>query len=276
MIVDGHGHLFHPRWYPSRFTARLSRDVVARLSDDDGSATIRVMDAVGVAKRTILILDWGLELGEAPTPIRDIHDEILAICRRFKDRLIGFAGVDPRRPDAVDLLRWAVDDLGAQGLKLHPTGAWRLSDDATRRVVDVAAARRLPVVVHIGETMEGLTAEHARPDAMVALARAYPTVTFIAGHSGLRQWRQFGSGTVPDNLYFDIAAWQEIAAEDRTVFARELKAVVEAFPGRVFFGTDAPFYTYNVPMIEQRWIGLVRGCLPGAEIFESPLLLAGR
>src|SRR4051794_14282951 len=174
-VLDVHAHLFHSRWYPEAFARQLIGSLAAErqtprreqvllraLSDDTGASTIRVMDAAGIDHRIVLVLDWGLELGEAALPIRQIHEEILAICRSFPARLTGFAGVDPRRPDAADILTYACDELGARGLKLHPTSAgWTLQDERTERLVEIADERGLPVLVHVGATFEPLTDRHA-------------------------------------------------------------------------------------------------------------------
>ena len=120
-----------------------------------------------------------------------IHQEILGICQRFGDRLVGFAGIDPRRAYAPELMRWAFDDLGAQGLKLHPTSDWSLRDERTHCVVELAANRELPVLVHVGRTVDVLNDRNSQPVAFLDLARAFPETNFIAGHSGFELWEEF-------------------------------------------------------------------------------------
>jgi len=280
-IVDVHAHLYHPDWYPYPFQQRLAIDSLSRrkkpvndhavaaeletlnkvFSDADGSVCLRVMDKVGIEKRVLHVIDWGLELGEPSCTIRQIHQAILGECREHPDRLIGFAGVDPRRPDAVPLFTWALDVMGAAGLKLHPTSdAWTLDDDRVAALLDVAAARRLPVMVHTGRTVNPLTDKHCQPPALVRLALRFPAVDFIAGHSAFSAWRAFGP-TPPPNLWFDISAWQDRMWGDADALKADLMKLMSAFPQRVFFGTDSPFYGFNMPVFEAKWIAFVRQCV---------------
>lgn len=278
MIRDIHAHLFHPSWYPEPFQKAVQKDIVDRLlasgrpqrdaavaklvprmmADRSGDTTLRIMDKVGIDQRVLLVLDWGVELGEAELPIEQIHQEVLAVCRAHPDRFIGFAGVDPRRPNAKEIVSTAVNDLGACGLKFHPTGGWSLLDDATLEVVSVVSERGFPTLVHIGKTVDILTDENAQPDALAALARTFPGSPFIAGHAGFDLWTRFVEmEDCPPNLYFDISGWQERVEGDGQNVLDDLAKLFEVFPGRVFFGTDAPFYGFNLESAERQWYDLI-------------------
>jgi predicted TIM-barrel fold metal-dependent hydrolase len=274
-MIDGHAHLFHPRWYPAAFQQALVRDFQRRrkaspdsaagasaarqllqlLTDDTGRRSLDLMDRTGIEKRVILVLDWGVELGEAELSIRDIHREILGVCRGSGGRLTGFAGIDPRRTDARDIVRHAFDDLGARGLKLHPTGGWTLLEERTIAVVELAAERALPVLVHLGKTVDVLSAENAQPEAFVRLAERFPGIPFIAGHSAFDLWERFTEmAAVPANVLFDISGWQERVRGDGANIIADLSRLHDAFPGRVCFGTDSPFYSFNLLLAEKQWI----------------------
>ncbi|OPY15867.1 MAG: Amidohydrolase [Syntrophus sp. PtaB.Bin138] len=293
MITDAHAHLFHPGWYPRAFSDATVRDFVARkerdgrrvnaaaigpqilkmLTDDRGDATVRIMDKTGIDRRLIMIVDWGIELGEAETSIREVHEDILGICNRFSDRLIGFAGVDPRRGDAAGLLTWAFDSLGARGLKLHPTGGWRLTDARTLEIVGLAADRGLPVLVHLGKTVDVLSDENARPGPFIGLARQFPDIPFVAGHSGFDLWETFVDNTdVPANIYFDISGWQERVQGNGANVLADLARLHRAFPGRVCFGTDSPFYSFNLIPSEKQWVERVVPAFPGQWARVDPSL----
>jgi predicted TIM-barrel fold metal-dependent hydrolase len=279
-IVDVHAHLYHPDWYPYRFQNQLAIDSLRRrrkqidtaaaarelktlsnvLSDRDGLVCLRVMDNVGIEKRLLHVIDWGLELGEPTCTIEEVHKAVLGVCRRHPDRLIGFAGVDPRRTDAVPLLTWAIDQLGAAGLKLHPTSRkWTLFDDCVAGLLEVVSERKLPVMVHTGKTVDVLTDVHCQPGALVQLANRFPGVDFIAGHSAFSSWRSFGPSP-PPNLWFDISAWQDRLSLDADVLKRDVLDLLTAFRHRVFFATDSPFYGFNVAVLEAKWIAFIRQC----------------
>ena len=276
MIIDYHAHLFHPKWYPKRFNDELVYDFIRRsgkkksfgeiaanlfklLSDENGEMTLRIMDKVGIDKRNILVVDWGLELGEAEKSIVQIHEEILKICRNFNDRLSCFAGVDPRRNNAKELVEWAFDKMGAKGLKLHPTGGWKLTEHRTLEIVEMADSRNLPVIVHIGKTIKELSDKNAQPASLIKLAKIFPKTIFVAGHSGFTKWRAFVDARhIPENIYFDISGWQELGDKVERVPTSALSELIQAFPGHVIFGTDSPFYTYNLIPSEMSWIRAVK------------------
>lgn len=279
-ITDVHAHLYYPDWYPQPFQKQLAIDYLRRrrkpiaeepvgrelnalnrvLSDKDGSICLRVMDKVGIEKRALHVIDWGVELGEPACTVWEINEAVLGICRRHEDRLIGFAGIDPRRPNAVSLVTWAFDKLGAAGLKLHPTSrGWTLEDDRVAALVDLAGQRKLPVMVHIGGTVSVLCDDHCQPSALLRLAARFRSVDFIAGHSGFSNWRAFASDS-PPNLWFDISAWQERLPSDGEGLKAEVQELLARFPNRVFFGTDSPFYGFNMAFSESKWIAVVREC----------------
>jgi uncharacterized protein len=298
MVFDYHAHLYHPDWYPRRFNDYLVTDFLRRrssatptaaqlatatqavtrmLADRSGEATLRVMDHVGIDRRVLLIVDWGVELGEAAMDLAAVHREVLGLCRRSNGRLVGFAGVDPRRADALTIMREAFDDLGARGLKLHPTGAYSLLDERTHAVVALAVERRLPVLVHVGPTMSILSDRNAQPNEFLKLASSFPSGRFIAGHSGFELFEEFVRA--PErcaNVMFDISGWQQFLATSAQTFHEHLGRLNQAFAGRVCFGSDAPFFSYNLASSETKWLNEVRNAtaaLPGtdaAAILEGP------
>jgi uncharacterized protein len=296
-VFDAHAHLYDPRWYPAAFSQAIAADFERRrnagrarpgragvqstglvdrlLSDPTGEATVRVMDQVGIERRVILILDWGLALGEAPRDIHEIHKEILAVCQRFPDRLVGFAGVDPRRPGALDVVRHAVEYLGARGLKLHPTSDWKLSDPRVDELAGYCAMHELPVLVHVGRTTVPLSDRHSQPAGVADLASRFPSVPVIAGHSGFERWTEFTTmPALPGNLLFDISGWQDLHSGRPEALTAALNGIVSAFPDRVCFGTDSPFFTYNFAASESAWLKAVSDSdIPPAAL-ES--LLGGR
>jgi predicted TIM-barrel fold metal-dependent hydrolase len=279
-ITDVHSHLYYPDWYPLAFQKQLATDYLRRrakeitavsverelkalnrvLSDKDGSVCLRIMDKVGIERRALHVIDWGLELGEPAKTIWEINEAVLGVCRRHPDRLIGFAGVDPRRSDAVSLVAWAFDKLGAAGLKLHPTSrGWTLEDDGVTALVELAAQRKLPVMVHTGATVSALSDDNCQPSALLRLASRFAGLEFIAGHSGFSNWRKFAPDP-PPNLWFDISAWQDRLPGNPQALKTEIQLLLSEFPNRVFFGTDAPFYGFNMAFSESKWIAFVREC----------------
>lgn len=290
---DIHGNLYAPRWYPQGFQQSMARDYLRRsnklvnegtikvalsslnrmLTDSDGKRALATMDAAGIGRRVVVILDFGLELGEAEASIQEINTEILEVCAQSAGRLVGFCGVDPRRPNARSLVDHAFKHQDAKGLKLHPTASWTLLDPECLAIVAVAADNGAPVLAHLGKTVDVLSARNARPEDFIELARKFPSSQFIAGHSGFDLWKIFveRQDIVPNNLFFDISGWQEMYGGDSDAQASALVRLCEAFPGRVGFGTDAPFYGYNFPIIEKRWREFIQRTMVGQPVEWDPV-----
>jgi predicted TIM-barrel fold metal-dependent hydrolase len=146
--------------------------------------------------------------------------------RRYPELLVPFARLDPRvsaGPAAAAAL-----GAGARGFKFHPRAeGFRLDHPNVEAIFAVAAAARVPVLIHagagvgsFGTTITDLAERH----------RGAPIVFAHAGASDLAWlWR-----VVPEhpNIYFDTA-WM-VPADLLALFAL-------VPPGRILYGSDAPY-----------------------------------
>ena len=84
--------------------------VMGPMMDSDGSKLLANMDVSGVDMSFILALDWGYGIGEADKSIDQINKFYGSLARKHPDRIVAFAGIDPRRKDAVTILERAIND----------------------------------------------------------------------------------------------------------------------------------------------------------------------
>ena len=160
--------------------------------------------------------------------------ETLLICEaaeKSKGRIIPFARVHPRMGrDAAHALR-AAAERGARGLKLHPftDGAFLANDPLlVHPLLQIAQEYGIPVLVHSGWSWT------SAPGLIVDIAKSFPEISVIMGHSGL-----FGNhieaatlGRDVENLYFDLAGLS-------TPYA--VKDLLDRLgPDRLLFGSDYP------------------------------------
>jgi predicted TIM-barrel fold metal-dependent hydrolase len=157
MIIDAHAHVGHGRY--------------KSLDPDD---LLRQMDAHGIDRAVICPVEEQIVLHN-----REGNDYILAQARRRPTRFIGFAVANPwYGPAAVAELERALSE-GLRGLKLHPViQGFAPNDPIVFPLIEAAGRRRAPVYVHTGAPNFG------EPLELVELARRYPEVTFLMGHSG--------------------------------------------------------------------------------------------
>ena len=102
MIIDAHCHI----WEPELMSAEMEKMLGAvaerfgpkpELVTDGGvDRLIRDMDEAGIDKTVLLALDVGIAFSSDLT-VRDYNDYVAGLVEMHPDRLIGFAGIDPRR-----------------------------------------------------------------------------------------------------------------------------------------------------------------------------------
>jgi len=158
MLIDSHVHLGGP-----------DRGDGARLSPEE---LIHAMDAAGVDRAVVFPfneLDPGVSFSRA-------NSFIASAVRRYPERLIGFARLDPNAGEAaLAELERAVVELGLKGVKLHPKAqGFTPSNRHVLRIVQKAAELEAPVVFDNGKEIFdnhaiGELAEQA-PEARIIMA----------------------------------------------------------------------------------------------------------
>ena len=211
-VVDVHAHLGPPE-RPGQDGGRLK-------------ALLRAMDDAGVDRASVFA-----SAGRGSDYAKET-DLIVQLAHEAAGRIIPFARVHPFwGEDAVaDLGRAA--DAGVRGLKLHPfmDGAFLANDRRlVHPLVRVAADRGLVVLVHSG------WAFNSAPGLVADLARAFPSVPVIMGHSGRYGYHREAAAVGADlsNLHYDVAGLATPSAVDEIVSL--------AGPAHVLFGTDHPY-----------------------------------
>jgi predicted TIM-barrel fold metal-dependent hydrolase len=212
VVIDVHCHL-GPSTEPGKDGGR-------------SAALVGAMDAVG-ADCACVFASAG-KGGDYPLE----NDLILQQQRLSGGRLVAFARVHPFwRAEAVGALRGAAD-AGARGLKLHPfmDGAFMANDvELVHPLMRVASDHGLVVLVHSGWGW------NSAPGVVADLARSFPEVPVIMGHSGRYGFHREAAAVGADlpNLFFDTAGLATPGAVE------ELVGRVGA--SRVLFGSDHPY-----------------------------------
>ncbi len=140
--------------------------------------------------------------------------EILEEIRRHRETGHAFKSwffpwLNPSRDGDMEFVR---DHLGEiDGFKFHPSlDRVRFSEESHRPFLEMAAAHRLPVLVHCGAWIE---MAHYR--FVLDVAEAYPGISFILAHQGGTTY-ELKTGAAAEvkeralrNVYFDIAGTHE-------------------------------------------------------------------
>lgn len=178
------------------------------------------LDAAGQARALTFAM-------HEPDGYRAANDAVLDACAASDGRLLPLARIAPRSPDALSEAERCLE-RGARGFKLHPrSDAFALSDPVVKRIVALAAERRMPVLFHAGRGIPELGV------AAVALAERHPDARLILAHAAVSDLGLIAepAARLP-NLLFDTAWWHP----------GDLLQLFATVPsGRILYASDMPY-----------------------------------
>lgn len=176
------------------------------------------------------------------------------------DRLVGFASVDPNRPDWRERLHHAVGGLGLRGLKVGPI--YQHFDPTGPQGVELfreAERLELPVLCHQGTTfVRDAPLRYARPWLLDEVATTCPGLTLWIAHLG-HPWCEETMAVIRKHprMYADVSALHTRPVQ--LYFA--LRAAVEyRVTDKLLLGSDFPFATLRETIAAVRAVNdVVRG-----------------
>jgi hypothetical protein len=182
---------------------------------------VRTMDALGIDVSVVFTYEGLLR----PSP--EANDSLARFVAAAPARLVAFATVDPRDPQAGSEIERCVRGHGMRGVKLHPwLQGFSAHEPGLGAVCETVAALGVPVLFHDG------TPPFSTPLQLASLALRHPATTVVLGHGGLHDlWREAVAAVATTaNVHLCMCATPPYA----------MRAIVERCPlERLLFGTDA-------------------------------------
>ena len=279
MIIDFHTHLFCQGWLPPKFFHGVARFITAEFAkhgivqsneevgdslleaahDPDAEMLLAAMDEAGIDKSVLFAVDFGLALGEPELHIKEVNRKISEVVSRHPDRLLAFASVDPRRPDALEIFSACVEQWGMKGLKLHPSAGFYPNQQEVYPLLEKAAHYKVPVIIHSGGVMVPLRSKYSQPIFFDDLAADFPDLPIIAAHAGgcLDYRQMLNIINMKINLLAEISAWQVMALRRYKLFCESLREMIDfSGPDRILFGSDSP--AMSSIMANSDWVELIK------------------
>ena len=128
MLIDAHYHLVAEEWYPEGWWQTVSgmylegmkalgmempldtirQTLIPAMWDPEGEALINDMETNGIDKTVLLPMDYWLMYGEPKASLEKQLKAYAKLQGKHPGKIIAFATVDPRRPDAVQIVERAI------------------------------------------------------------------------------------------------------------------------------------------------------------------------
>ena len=182
----------------------------------------QVMDGYGMSRCFVFCLD---EPDRHPG-FRAGNDRTLAFADRSNGRMLPFVRLALDEEPIAEAVRCL--DLGARGIKLHPRAQkFLLDDERLAPVFELAAERRVPILIHGGRGLPPIAAHLHR------LVDAYPEAQLIIAHAGIADLAGLaGHFAGRAGVFFDTAVWSPI---DLLSFYRLVP------PEQIVYASDYPY-----------------------------------
>ena len=136
-------------------------------------AVVRLMDRIGIERNVISGLMFA-----TGSRVETMNDWVAEFLRAHPDRFLGYCYINPNFPEAMAAeIERCFEQPGFAGFKLHVS--WNgVPYDSERYgpVYAFAAERSLPILAH--------TWGDQSVRDLASMARRYPSIPFLAGHSG--------------------------------------------------------------------------------------------
>jgi predicted TIM-barrel fold metal-dependent hydrolase len=198
----------------------VGRDIDGMVAPPD--ELIAILDRYGFSRAFAFCLD---EPDRQPA-FRAANDRTLAAAEASEGKLIPFVRLDLSEAPVEEATRCL--DLGARGIKLHPRAQrFLLNDERLAPVFELAAERRVPILIHGGRGLPPIADELGR------LMDANPEAQLIIAHGGIADLAALTDAFAGHpGVYFDTSVWSPIDLLD--VFSRFA-------PGQALYASDYPY-----------------------------------
>ena len=223
-----------------QYTEQFQRMGVDLDNAGDGEdAFLREMDENGIA----LAIYVGRDL-ETTTGWKLSNELVADVARRHPDRIIGFAGIDPRKKEkAVGEIRKAISELGLKGVAVDPFRADMPPDDPSLYAIyEVCADVGVPVIITIGPLPSpAMPMEFGSPMGVDRVATNIPELKIVCSHGGWPftnemiaiAWRH-------KNVYFETSLYEDMPGASAWIDAANT-----SLTKKIFFASGYPARTFK-------------------------------
>lgn len=238
MFVDVHTHVWEPELIPPRVREELNGSRGWSSSYWErvvGTSRKKHLEAEKKADK-VVVFGW-------PAVI-DVPNKFLAdFVASNKEKLIGFASIDPHKTNAAREFKHAVKELGLGGLKLYPiTQHFYPNDNIMYPICDVAQELGVPILWHLSPTFRrDAPLKYSQPLLIEDLAIAFPDLKMIIAHTGFpRDVEVMALLRKQPNIATEISG---CTVQPYRFYNSMLAAMDYGVTDKILFGSDWPLFT---------------------------------
>ncbi|MCX5480662.1 amidohydrolase family protein [Kaistia geumhonensis] len=232
---DCHVNIWNEEHVLPLYTEQLARVRAGAMAPKSDADTLHA-EMAHVEKAIVFALRYGDSIG-----IESDDETTAAAVAKYPEKFVGFAYVDPRRADCMELLVHAVEDLKLKGVKFGPIyNGVALSDPRLVPVYEYLQKNNIPLTMHMGTTFaRNAPIDMGRPLHVEPIAQKYPDLVMVMAHMGHPWYEEcIVVSRKQPNVFCEISAlsyrpWQYY---NILIAAQEYRIT-----DKIFFGTDFPF-----------------------------------
>jgi hypothetical protein len=221
MIIDFHTHLGKgDPWYKN---TEREEEIYAKKAED----LIKDMNKNNVS---FCVVNPNPRI---PSRLISACFELANMIKNYKSKLIGFAWLDPRIDESVDILVKMVRENGFKGLKLHPVlNGYYPNNKVTFPLIEAAIKLNIPIYIHSG------WGELGSVKYIAVLADNFPDAKIVIGH--MVEEKCLDIAKKHENVYIETSY---------TTYDKSLKAGIKKIEKAVnFVGSSKLVYGSDWPL----------------------------
>ncbi len=271
LIIDAHCHIWEEKYISTEMKELVVNSLKegfydqhakhfkfdpALITNVSPEGLVQEMDEAGLDKTILLALDYELAF-KGKLSYKEYNDYVAEILKKFPDRFIGFAGIDPRRGlEAISELERCLDQ-GMTGVKLWPLTGFYPDDPQFYPFYERVEELNVPILCHTGSCPPTTYMKYNRPVYVDKVAVDFPNIKIIMAHIG-QPWTNEAISVAAKNknVFFDISSWQvSYKIAPLALFQVLLTAKTICGVKKILFGSDWPIFT---PLLSQKeWVDAI-------------------
>jgi hypothetical protein len=265
-MIDFHTHPVLIQEFEAKIPnyRRVAREVFAIGNNFQPLETFFLqMDVAGIDSAVLLPIACERARRDAVSSNEQVA-ELCGMSRRF----IGFASVDPMKPDAPKQLEFAITAMGLKGLKLDAAlQDFECNHPKVFQVYEAAAALGIPVLVHTGMSWApGTPLDRGRPLLLEEAIVRFSRLNFVLAHWGWPWvWDATALALKYPNVFLDTSCLYYDSPREffQFVFRQEIPTTLieRSLRNQVVFGSNYPRVEIKNMVKALKSLSLTERCL---------------